>query len=69
MTELKTLKDIELYKDLDKMKYPTVSSEELRQEGIKWIEYYSEGDYPIAYERGIKDFIEAFFNLTEEDLK
>ena len=75
-SELKTLKDLELYGDVDKTKYENVSSVELRQEAIKWIKYgfkqiYElEGDEKnILCVKGGIDSFKRFFNITEEDLE
>jgi hypothetical protein len=74
MTELKTLKDLFEYEDtMGLTPSPLVSKEELKQEAIKWVEYYknkkTESLEQLREMNAIIHFIKHFFNLTEEDLK
>ena len=59
MSDLKTLKDIEIeYEDKGKQCF---SSNDLRAEAIKWVKN--------ANQREMDNFVMTFFNLTEDDLK
>lgn len=70
MTELKTLKDLEVCgccQVEDQQEYGCMKNE-LRQEAIKWVNRIYDKDISMHFlETGY--FIKHFFNLTEEDLK
>ena len=72
MTELKTLKDMNIY-SANYFEGQAVSFEELKQEAIKWAKHFytlqGEGDWSDIELKAIDYFITSFFNLTEEDLK
>lgn len=74
MTELKTLKDIEVSGfQLGHEKIVCVN--DLKQEAIKWYKYLDEQVTSYTEETdiiqivGAHDFIMKFFDLTEEDLQ
>ena len=79
MTELKTLKDLRHFNtgfSLPENKpIEAISERELRQEAIKWKKHLKEirdnhnGIEGYSYELAQMDFIDYFFNLTEDDLK
>ena len=72
MTELKTLKDLNIfYIDFEplkiKIKEPLLRVEELKAEAVKWVK--AKNNVYMFHERTLVDWIIHFFNLTEEDLK
>jgi len=62
MKEPKTLKDIEIWNDRDKIKAENVSGEELRQSAKEWIKYLTQPESPEE-NIWIADWIKNFFNL------
>jgi len=66
MTELKTLKDIQKwFEAYEQEEVDAVSINDLRQEAIKWHKHLK----TVTSEHDVWDFIEQFFNITEEELK
>jgi len=63
--ELKTLKDIKRTNHARYGSWDFYKHEELKQEAIKWHKHLKE----VTSEHDVWDFIETFFNITEEDLK
>jgi len=72
MTELKTLKDIEI--DGDKPE-PFILCADLRQEAIKWLKKVSRkknnstDPFSAGWYSGAWGWVKYFFNITEEELK
>ena len=75
MSELKTLKDLQIYK---KVGFPSsidikefVSREELREEAIKWVKWLKKSN-PDGWHKNEPEsaalIFKKFFNITEEDL-
>ena len=66
MTELKTLKDLEDWKNPNEtwegLKSLKQFRDELKKEAIKWVKEY-------GWRNPRVDVLVVFFNLTEEDLK
>ena len=82
MTELKTLKDLEISSDPVIIKNGVLVSggtgkievRDLKQEAIKWVKYYQpqEDEDMSTYDTcnlKVVEFIREFFNIIEEDLK
>jgi len=82
--KLKTLKDLEKgWVDTKFMGgeavdgFMAVNTEELKQEAIKWIKMLREkrkeidenNRYEVGWNEGRQQFIQEFFDITEEDLK
>jgi len=67
MTELKTLKDLNLFNDDLK---DDIVKEKLKAEVVKWVKSFDEriGDR-AEFKTGAYWFCLNFFNLTSEDLK
>jgi len=69
MTELKTLKDLNPAVDINGVEdISCIFVNELRQEAIKWAQYFKEHSKKDGYELYAEDWVKHFFNLTEEDL-
>ena len=68
MTELKTLKDIELQGSIISI---ANNYEDIKQEAIKWVKEMNklETADDMIYEKNWGEIFKHFFNLTEEDLK
>ena len=74
MTELKTLKDIDLCYSCKGYDFETSSPEccnrkELKQEAIKWVKFYEKRGETSYYPVDLFNWIKHFFNITEEDVK
>ena len=75
MTELKTLKDLRYSSHCPSCRIITINPTELRQEAIKWIKAFKNGDTHTDYvaetitNENVQDWIQEFFNITDEDLK
>ena len=68
MTNLKTLKDIEVAYLPDEYPSKIVYVEDLRQEAIKWFNRIYDKDMSMHFlETGY--FIKHFFNIADEELK
>jgi len=66
MTELKTLKDFDLYFERPDSITSYVDVTELKQEAIKWLK---STDSRMNMPQDLDGWIKYFFNITEEDLK
>ena len=62
MSELKTLKDME-------NGFKVVGIRELREEAIKWAKVIQDMEHNELRGYTSLEFIEEFFNITEEDLE
>ena len=82
MTELKTLKDLDIYAEFsantrDKIsiqKLNLISADELKQEAIKWVEHNKNLERAAGFindreELILKTWIKHFFNITDEDIQ
>ena len=71
MTELKTLKDIDLSFEIDKYIDDIVvainQKRKIREEAIKWIKMIKNTNEGLRWDTDVNDWIKLFFNITEEE--
>ena len=61
-TELRTLKDLDKFNHKDLLGEWLIDERELKAEAVKWVKHLK-----MTGEDNVFDFLETFFNLTEED--